>query len=65
MTNRYLTEKDKREICSWKYDGEYSIYNLPSFEEMKKLQSGFVINGEAYKKITPMGESEFYKMVKD
>ena len=42
MTNRYLTENDKKEICSWKYDGEYSIYNLPSFEEMKKLQSGFM-----------------------
>lgn len=42
MTNRYLTENDKKEICSWKYDGGYSIYNLPSFEEMKKLQSGFM-----------------------
>ena len=42
MTTRYLTENDKKEICSWKYEGGYSIYNLPSFEEMKKLQSGFM-----------------------
>lgn len=42
MTNRYLTEQDKKEICSWKYENEYSIYALPSYEEMKKLQTGFM-----------------------
>lgn len=42
MLNRYLTKTDKKEICSWKYDGEYAIYNLPSYDEMKKLQSGFM-----------------------
>lgn len=41
MNVRYLTEKDKEEICSWKYDDDYSIYNLPPFKEMKKLQKGF------------------------
>lgn len=152
MTNRLLTENDKKEICSWKYDGEYAIYNLPSYEEIKGSRTGFmnpekeknyraflidgqvvgyinlmkketevfigigvhpkfcgkgygkvilteacniaeeiypnkplylevrawnkraikcyksvgfVINGEAYKKITPIGEGEFYKMSKD
>lgn len=42
MTNRKLTEQDKKEICSWKYDGKYAIYNLPSYEEMKKLEAGFM-----------------------
>ena len=42
MTNRYLTEQDKKEICSWKYENEYSIYTLPSYEEIKKLQTGFM-----------------------
>ena len=42
MTNRKLTEQDKKEICSWKYDGKYAIYNLPPYEEMKKLEAGFM-----------------------
>ena len=24
------------QIVSWKYDGDYSIYNMPSIDEMKK-----------------------------
>lgn len=32
-----MTEEYAKDICSWKYEGEYSIYNLPSFaESMKK-----------------------------
>lgn len=29
-----LTEIQAKEISNWKYDGEYSIYNLPSWEKM-------------------------------
>lgn len=39
---RNLTDDDKRQICAWKYDGEYEIYNLPSYEEMKAQQIGFM-----------------------
>lgn len=39
---RNLTEDDKRQICSWKYDGEYEIYNLPSYDVMKVQQKGFM-----------------------
>lgn len=39
---RNLTEEDKLQICSWKYDGDYEIYNLPSYEEMKELRIGFM-----------------------
>jgi hypothetical protein len=42
VTNRFLTENDKREICSWKYEGEYAIYNLPSYEEMSESEMGFM-----------------------
>lgn len=42
FTRRFLTEADKREICSWKYEGEYSLYNLPSYEEMYRAKSGFM-----------------------
>lgn len=41
LTNRSLTEGDKRAICAWHYDGAYSIYNLPPWEEMKRTKSGF------------------------
>lgn len=37
-----LSDDDKRQICSWKYDGEYAIYNLPSYEEMQLHQTGFM-----------------------
>lgn len=43
LTNRSLTEGDKRAICAWHYDGTYSIYNLPPWEEMKRTKSGFSI----------------------
>lgn len=42
LTYRTMTDDDKRQICEWKYDGEYKIYNLPSYEEMKAQQIGFM-----------------------
>lgn len=32
-----LTEEKAREICAWRYEGEYSVYNLPEWEECAKL----------------------------
>lgn len=29
-----LTEKYAREICSWKYENEYSVYNYPGWDEI-------------------------------
>jgi len=29
-----LSEEQAKEISTWKYDGEYSIYNLPSWDKM-------------------------------
>ncbi|MBQ8658477.1 MAG: GNAT family N-acetyltransferase [Clostridia bacterium] len=37
-----LSEKDKRTICSWRYEGAYAVYNLPSFEELKKREQSFM-----------------------
>ena len=37
-----LTEEDKREICEWHYEGQYELYNLPSFAEMKERKIGFL-----------------------
>lgn len=36
-----IREDEKQAICEWVYDGEYSIYNLPSYEEMKEKKLGF------------------------
>ncbi|MCM0648896.1 GNAT family N-acetyltransferase [Clostridium swellfunianum] len=34
LTAEKLSEEQAKEISSWKYTGEYSIYNLPSWEKM-------------------------------
>ena len=41
LNNHILTDAEKREICSWKYSDDYAVYNLPSYEVMKKKQIGF------------------------
>ncbi len=35
------TEDEKYIICDWKYDGDYAIYNNPSYEEQIKNHQGF------------------------
>ena len=35
------TEAEKYSICNWQYDGDYSIYNNPPYEEQLKLHRGF------------------------
>ena len=42
LVYRNLSEDEKRQICAWKYDGEYDLYNLPSYEEMQVRQIGFM-----------------------
>lgn len=41
LQNHILTDAEKWEICSWKYSGDYAVYNLPSYEVMKEKQIGF------------------------
>lgn len=35
-----IREDEKQAICEWVYDGEYSIYNLPSYEQIKEKTWG-------------------------
>lgn len=42
LVYRNLSEDEKRQICAWKYGGEYDLYNLPSYEEMQVRQIGFM-----------------------
>ena len=30
LVYRNLSEDAKRQICAWKYGGEYDLYNLPA-----------------------------------
>lgn len=41
LTHRPLSEADKRDICAWRYDGDYAIYNLDSYEDMRREGYGF------------------------
>lgn len=34
FTSHSLTESEAKEISEWKYQGDYSIYDLPSWDEM-------------------------------
>jgi RimJ/RimL family protein N-acetyltransferase len=52
-----LTEKNARNICSWNYDGIYSVYNMPSWE--KAVLLNLKITQQIYR------EKEFYSIVKD
>lgn len=29
-----FTEVHAKNVCTWKYDNEYSIYNMPSWEDV-------------------------------
>lgn len=42
LDSHCLTDGEKREICSWRYEGKYKAYNLPSFEEMQRRDMSFV-----------------------
>lgn len=42
LTHRLLNDADKRLICQWQYEGEYSVYNLPSYDKMKEKAMGFM-----------------------
>ena len=53
LESHILTEEEKKLICSWKYEDEYSIYNMPEYEVMKEKQSGlcnpkYIDNFKAY-----------------
>ncbi len=44
MENKYvkynMNDEYARDICSWKYEGKYSIYNLPSYSKSVEKEYG-------------------------
>lgn len=43
-----FTEENAKELCTWKYENEYAIYNFPSWDIVKK-QNWAVANEEKRK----------------
>ena len=41
LESHILNNEEKKIICSWKYEGEYALYNMPSYESMFERQFGF------------------------
>ena len=42
LTYHTITDDEGREVCGWKYDGEYACYNQPPYEMLKKNGDMFV-----------------------
>lgn len=51
LTYRTLSDRDKQTICAWHYPDEYAVYDLPSYEEMKRRKMAF---------LNPARERNFY-----
>lgn len=43
-----FTEEYAKDVCTWKYDGEYKVYNMPSWNEIYK--SGWGMTKEVKRK---------------
>lgn len=58
MENHIITEEEMRRVCTWRYEGKYRIYDLPSYEIMQKLRMGFFKPGarENYRAFCMDGE---------
>ena len=41
LTYHLMTEQEKELASSWRYKGEYAIYNEPSYQEQKEKGIGF------------------------
>ena len=41
LTYHLMTEQEKELASGWQYEGEYAIYNEPSYQEQKEKGIGF------------------------
>lgn len=44
-----MTEEEKKIVSDWKYDGKYSVYNIPPYEEQKEKGIIFADTDDAKK----------------
>lgn len=62
-----MKEKYAKEICNWNYDGGYSDYNLPSYDECMKKKYGITREDRKDNYIVYLidGEVVFYSNMKE
>lgn len=46
LTKTYMNDELAKQISQWDYEGEYAIYNLPSYKEMKEKNMEWLIQKE-------------------
>lgn len=54
-----LLESDAKDICQWKYEGDFEVYNYPDWEECIKMQIAFTDEEKRrkqYYKVNKSGE---------
>lgn len=56
LTCHPITQEEKQEICTWRYPGEYSIYNQPPYQEMVRRGYGYC---------NPQREGNFFSFRED
>lgn len=59
LNHHRMTDEEKQVVCSWKYEGAYEIYNLPSYQEMKEKKMGF-LNPKSEKNYYSFYDNDFY-----
>ena len=42
LSSHILTDAEKRDICGWRYPGEYAVYDLPPYEVMAQQKISFM-----------------------
>jgi ribosomal protein S18 acetylase RimI-like enzyme len=53
-----MTDEIAQQISLWKYEGDYAIYNLPSYDEMKEKNYGMLNKEKANNYICYLNEEE-------
>ncbi|MGO1042608.1 hypothetical protein ACTPEO_07725 [Clostridioides difficile] len=63
-----FTEEHALEVTNWKYEGEYSIYNLPRWEEIKKKNFSLAKEDKRKNFISFISDNKeidrFYKLIR-
>ena len=58
-----FSENDAKDICQWKYEGDYAVYNYPSWDECINMKLAFTnekTRQEQYYKVLKAGEKLGY-----
>ena len=59
MTLKFLSNEDKKQICSWRYAGKFFIYNLPSYNKLNSKNTS-LFDSEKDKEYTAFIRMQLY-----